>query len=322
QFFVSLEDELMRRFGGDKLKNIMDRFGLPEDQPIENKIISRTIENAQSKIEGFNFDIRKHVLEYDDVMNKQREVIYKKRREILETEDVKNEILEYIKDEIEKIVSINCSAETEKCDAEKIMEEARQMMPIDRANITKIQEIDNNKSKSSAEKVGAISEFIFGIAKEIYGKKEVEVTSETLRRIEKSIILETYDTVWMNHLDEIDYLREGIGLRGYGQRDPLVEYKREAFSMFTHLMENIKSAIAHTVFRIHLIPQQEERQTRQQNLNYSGGEEVGQFSSAKKAQSDSKEEIKPSPIINNNTVGRNDPCPCGSGKKYKKCCGK
>ncbi|MFA6048212.1 MAG: preprotein translocase subunit SecA [Parcubacteria group bacterium] len=325
QFYVSLEDELMRRFGGDKLKSIMDRLGLPEDQPIENKIISRTIENAQSKIEGFNFDIRKHVLEYDDVMNKQREVVYKKRREILEMNDAKNEIMDYIRDEIEKIVSINCSAETERCNADEIFESLRAMMPVEPTIKQKIEEIDNNKVMHVAEKVGAITEYIVGVAKEIYGKKETEIGAETLRKIEKSIILETYDTMWMNHLDEIDYLREGIGLRGYGQRDPLIEYKREAFSMFSHLMENIKSSIASTVFRIALVQQAEPQQMKQPSLSYSGGGEVEQFSAARKIQNSqaqggsAQEEKKQDPIINKDKIGRNDPCPCGSSLKYKRC---
>jgi preprotein translocase subunit SecA len=321
QFFISLEDELMRRFGGDKLKNIMDSLGLPEDQPIQNAIISKTIENAQSKIEGFNFDIRKHVLDYDDVMNKQREVVYKKRREMLETKDAKQEIMEYIKDQIEKIVSINCAEEN--CDSNEIFEAFKSIMSVDNSVLGKIEEIYNNKSTNEAERVGALTEYLLGIAKENYNKKEQEIGADDMRSIEKAIILETYDTMWMNHLDEIDYLREGIGLRGYGQRDPLIEYKREAFSMFSHLMENIKASIVSTIFRIALIaPQQEQKQN---NLRFSGAEEVEQFGAAKRMQSgmqDKKGDQKPSPIINEEKVGRNDPCPCGSGKKYKKCCGK
>jgi preprotein translocase subunit SecA len=337
QFYVSLEDELMRRFGGDKLKSIMDTLGLPEDQPIENRIISRTIENAQSKIEGFNFDIRKHVLEYDDVMNKQREVVYKKRREILETSDPRTEVLGYIQDEIEKVVSMNCTEEGEGCNGGEIFESVRNMMPVGENVGKRIEEIITNRNKNIAEKNSLLSEYLIGVAKENHGKKEQEIGAETLKEIEKSIILETYDNMWMNHLDEIDYLREGIGLRGYGQRDPLIEYKLEAFSMFAHIMENIKSSIASTVFRIALAtPAQQEVMMNQKNLSYSGGGEVEQFSTAKKLASSasgmqnsqaqaggvSQEEKKQEPIINKNTVGRNDPCPCGSGKKYKKCCGK
>ncbi|HPN96938.1 MAG TPA: preprotein translocase subunit SecA [Candidatus Moranbacteria bacterium] len=321
QFFVSLEDELMRRFGGDKLINIMNTLGLPEDQPIENRLISKTIENAQSKIEGFNFDIRKHVLEYDDVMNKQREVIYKKRKEILEIDDAKGEITEYIKDQIEKIVSLNCIDEGEGCNTEGIYETICGISPCDKSVLSKLEEIKNDKVQNLTEKIGSMTEYLFGLTKEIYIKKEQEIGTENMRAIEKAVILETFDTMWMNHLDEIDYLREGIGLRGYGQRDPLIEYKREAFSLFSHLMENIKSSIVHTIFKISLAAPEKESAS-QRNLTFRGAEETEQFASARKVQDNKKEEEKSSPIINEERIGRNDPCPCGSGKKYKKCHGK
>lgn len=330
QFYVSLEDELMRRFGGDKLINVMNTLGLPEDQPIQNKIISRTIENAQSKIEGFNFDIRKHVLDYDDVMNKQREVIYKKRKDILEKEDAKPEVLNYIKDEVEKIIAFNCAEDQDVCGEKEIFENIRNIMPVDQSVLSKIQEIYDDKVKNMAEKVGAITEYLLGTAKEIYNRKEKEIGNENMRSIEKSILLETIDTMWMNHLDEIDYLRDGIGLRGYGQRDPLIEYKREAFGMFSHLMENIRSTVVHTIFRVSLIAPAQEAKVAN-NLSYSGPEEVEQFGAAKKVQSsggNSIEEKKQSPIVNDDKVGRNDPCPCGAkhsdGRpmKYKHCHGK
>jgi len=320
QFFVSLEDELMRRFGGDKLINIMNTLGLPEDQPIQNKIISRTIENAQSKIEGFNFDIRKHVLEYDDVMNKQREVVYKRRKEILVSTDTKREMLGFIAEEVEDLAAARCVGEENEWQMEEIREKLKSIMPVPEAAFSKINEIRNNKAKNAAEKIGMIGEYLIGIAKEAYGRKEQEIGMENMRSVEKSLILETFDTMWMNHLDEIDYLREGIGLRGYGQRDPLIEYKREAFNMFSHLMGNIRSTIVHTIFRVTLaVPQQEK--SIQENLSYKGAEEVEQFSAAKKVQNDEKEKTKPEPIMNSEKVGRNDPCPCGSGKKYKKCHG-
>jgi len=329
KFYVSLEDELMRRFGGDKLINIMNTLGLPEDQPIENRIISRTIENAQSKIEGFNFDIRKHVLDYDDVMNKQREVIYKKRREILEMKDVKPEIMDYIMEEIESVVSVNCAQE-ENCDLDRICEDMKSMMPVDESIKTKLGKIVSDRNKNLAEKISMMAEYLMGLAKEAYGKKEQEIGPQ-MRTIEKSVVLETFDGMWMEHLDSIDYLREGIGLRGYGQRDPLVEYKREAFSMFSHLMEDIKSSIVNTIFKISLAPSRQQAMAMPapiaQNLTFSGATEVEQFAAARKiqnndpnnpSQADAPAE-KQSPIINQNNIGRNDPCPCGSGKKYKKC---
>jgi preprotein translocase subunit SecA len=322
QFYVSLEDELMRRFGGDKLKNMMDRLGLPEDQPIQNKIISKTIENAQSKIEGFNFDIRKHVLDYDDVMNKQREVIYKKRREILEMKDAKSEIMENIKEEIERMVSSHAVGEEGEWNIKEIFENFKNILVADTSVLKKLEEIQGNKSENPVEKITSMVEYLVGMAKEAYIRKEQEVGVEQMRLVEKSIILQTMDMMWMNHLDEIDYLREGIGLRGYGQRDPLVEYKREAFGMFSHLMENVRSSIVHTIFRIAVIaPPQIE--AKQQNLQFKGAsEEVEQFGAAKAAETNQKSETKQAPLINKDKVGRNDPCPCGSGKKYKKCCGK
>ncbi|EKE11265.1 MAG: hypothetical protein ACD_15C00112G0009 [uncultured bacterium] len=320
QFYVSLEDELMRRFGGDKLKNLMDKLGLPEDQPIQNAIISRSIENAQTKIEGFNFDIRKHVLDYDDVMNKQREVVYKKRREILEMKDAKSEIFNYLNEEIEKIVSYNCLGEEEEWDMKEILASFRAIVFSEADLSTKLEELRKDSRRNSAEKIAQISEFLMGVAKEIYNKKEAAIGSEQMRLIEKSIILQTTDMTWMSHLDEIDYLREGIGLRGYGQRDPLIEYKREAFNMFSHLMDNIRSNIVNTIFRVNVISPEKEK--TQENLNFQGASDgVEQFEAAKDEKTNQKKEEKRSPMINGDKVGRNDPCPCGSGKKYKKCHG-
>jgi len=333
QFYVSLEDELMRRFGGDKLIKMMNTLRLPEDQPIQNKIISKTIENAQSKIEGFNFDIRKHVLDYDDVINKQREVVYKKRKEILQSQDTKNEMLEYINEEIEKIITFHYSSEKENWNTQEIYEGMKNIIAIPESTKTKLDQTKKNKAQSSAEKTGAMIEYLMGLAKEVYNKKEQEIGSDNMRSIERAIILQTIDTMWMNHLDEIDYLREGIGLRGYGQRDPLVEYKKEAFLLFSHLMDNICSTIVRTIFRINFtVPQPEEpKQLQEEDFSYKGGGEVQQFSAvnqqkteneSQKTENKDQEEKKPEPIINKNKVGRNDPCPCGSGKKYKKCCGK
>ncbi|MDO8241069.1 MAG: preprotein translocase subunit SecA [Candidatus Moranbacteria bacterium] len=320
QFYVSLEDELMRRFGGDKLKNMMDRLGLPEDQPIQNAIISKSIESAQSKIEGFNFDIRKHVLDYDDVMNKQREVIYKKRREILDMQDTKSEMLNYIGEEIEHAVSFNCAGDEVDWDVQEINNNFHGIVFAQGDLTGKLAEIKNDARHNSAEKISMIIEFLLGVAKEVYGKKEMEVGAEQMRSIEKAVILQTMDMSWMNHLDEIDYLREGIGLRGYGQRDPLIEYKREAFSMFSHLMENVRANIVSTIFRVNTVSTQ---QAPQEKLSFSGAnDEVEQFGAAKTVESGEKSEVKRSPIINDDKTGRNDACPCGSGKKYKKCCGK
>jgi preprotein translocase subunit SecA len=321
EFFVSLEDELMRRFGGDKLKGMMDSLGLPEDQPIQNRIISKTIENAQSKIEGFNFDIRKHVLDYDDVMNKQREVIYKKRREVLEAQDTKNEILENIKEEIERTVSFYAVGDEQDWNVQKIAESFKNILPNADSVSVKLEEIRADKRKNSAEKIGNLIEYFLGVVKEIYNKKEMEIGAEQMRSIEKMVILQTMDIMWMNHLDEIDYLRDGIGLRGYGQRDPLIEYKREAFHMFSDLLENIRSSIVNTIFKINIItPIQAESSIKSFQFKGASGE-VEQFGAVKQIDG-GRSEFKQSSIISKNKIGRNSSCPCGSGKKYKKCCGK
>lgn len=322
QFYVSLEDELMRRFGGDKLKNMMDSLGLPEDQPIQNPIISKTIESAQSKIEGYNFDIRKHVLDYDDVMNKQREVIYKKRKEILASKDARQEMMGYIEEEIERTVANQCVGEEQDWNVDMISTELQNIFPFSKQDNKKLESVRGDKTKNVAEKISSMTEYAIGKVKEAYIQKEKEIGSDVMRQVEKAVILQTIDTLWMNHLDEIDYLRQGIGLRGYGQRDPLVEYKKEAYNLFSHLVENMRSTTVKTIFRVSLVSAGPQQPQQPKNVQYKGAEEsVSQFGAAKEAET-GEAPAPQNPIINKDKVGRNDPCPCGSGKKYKKCCGK
>ena len=322
QFYVSLEDELMRRFGGDRVKNIMDRFGLPEDQPIENKIFSKSIESAQAKIEGFNFDIRKHVLEYDDVMNKQREVIYKKRKEILTKETLKSEIIGMVEEEIEQIVGLHTAGHAEDWNVGEIKDALGQIFRVDEDSFKRLLELKRSKDHmNDVQKVSAIIEFLKGLAKEAYGKKEQEIKPEIMRQIEKAMYLRAIDTFWMNHLDDVDYLREGIGLRGYGQRDPLVEYKKEAYLLFQNLMAAIRIAVITNIFKVGLL---KEEPAPQKNIleeaKYQGAEEQpAQFASDSTLELSSR--VSGQTIRNKTEIGRNDPCPCGSGKKYKKCCG-
>ncbi len=335
QFFVSLEDELMRRFGGDKLKGLMTKFGLPDNQPIENKMISKSIESAQSKIEGFNFDIRKHVLEYDDVINKQREVIYKKRKEVLGKESVKSEIDEIMQDEVEGIVGIHTAMEEEdNWNTEEISEEVHAILSIENNGDIhkKLLEIKQSKDfPNSAEKKNKIIEALLDIFKLGYGKIEKEFGGDLMRNIEKNIYLRTIDSFWMDHLDNIDYLRDSIGLQGYGQRDPLIEYKKEAFNLFQNLLANINHMTLTTIFRVRPIAQSQQPTVikpivneEKENLRYSGGETPEQFgardASGQKTNMQSNE--APKPVVNKDQTGRNESCPCGSGKKYKKCCGK
>lgn len=338
QFFVSLEDELMRRFGGDKMKNIMNRLGLPEDQPIENKIVSRSIESAQGKIEGFNFDIRKRVLEYDDVMNRQRETIYKKRKEALSKESIKDDVQQMLTEEIESIVGAHTAMNDEDgWNVEEIVEEVETILNKNTLGIhKKLIEIKKSKEYSQgAEKKNAMIEFLLGEIKKTYAEKEKDFGLDQMRVIEKSLLLRTTDSFWMDHLEQMEYVREGIGLQGYGQRDPLIMYKKEAFNLFQALLANISHTIINALFKVQLVPAQNESSGVQvpDNVSYSGGEQMEQFSSASSSLDEPSggknvqageagtEEIAPVvPIVNDSEkVGRNDPCPCGSGKKYKKC---
>ena len=327
QFYISLDDELMRRFGGDKLKNIMERLGLPEDQPIQNKMISKQIEGAQSKIEGFNFDIRKHVLDYDDVVNKQREVIYEKRRLALQSKDVKSEILNLLREEIEEIVGVHAVGERYSWEVDKIIKDVRVIFPFSDVAAKKIEDIISDQTKDDREIITAVIENIFAQGKIAYNAKEQENTEEAMRAIERSILLRTVDQHWMNHLDAIDHLRQGIGLRGYGQQDPLIEYKREAFDMFSQLVANIRNTVLHTIFRATVVKQGDSAMSRMSEvMELSGADNnLEQFAAAAQKEKEEMMDNVPKfekPITSEKTVGRNDPCPCGSGKKYKKCCGK
>lgn len=326
QFFVSLEDELLRRFGGDRMKNIMDKLGLPEDQPIENKIISSSIESAQGKIEGFNFDIRKRVLEYDDVMNKQRETIYKKRKDILNKKSVKDEILQMFYDEMDAIVVVHTDSDDE--DSWNTEEIAEELSTIVEGDITELHKklitIKGSKDYAhSAEKRSAIIEALTEYLKRRYAEKEKELGTEQMRLIEKSLCLRTIDSFWMDHLEQMDFTREGIGLQGYGQRDPLVMYKKEAFVMFQALLTTINQTIIKAVFRVHPVAKENilPAEEPEQKMDYNDTKKINTALTGKISQQ-KKEQAPIVPIVNKKNINRNDPCPCGSGKKFKKCCGK
>lgn len=325
QFYISLEDELMRRFGGDKLKSVMERLGLPEDQPIQNGMISKQIEGAQSKIEGFNFDVRKHILEYDDVINKQREVIYARRRTILQNEDVKTEVLDMLREEVEMIVSSYAVEGQYQWDTTKMIEDLEQIFPLAKDVTNRLQGIVSDTRHDERETIGNMIDFLFGEAKIAYAAQEKKLTPEVMRKVEGLILLRTIDQHWMNHIDTIDHLRQGIGLRGYGQRDPLIEFKKEAFELFSTLVREIRYSGLRAVFRVEQTAQESESNLDKQrkNLELSGSESnPQQFGAAIAAQRDQQSQATQRPVENTNTVGRNDPCTCGSGKKYKKCHGK
>jgi preprotein translocase subunit SecA len=308
RFYLSLEDDLLRIFGADRLKGLMGRIGMEDGVPIEHRWISRAIENAQKKVEAHNFDIRKHLLEYDDVMNKQREVVYHRRREILSGAVLKEDILEMCDELAEGIVGVHADPEKDSADWDwKEIEEAffRQFKfrPAFR-------EGDGAEILSPDDLIDRAAERVH----KMYDRREAEFTEPVMRQIEKIVMLQTLDALWKDHLLAMDHLKEGIGLRGYGQRNPLVEYQKEGFDMFESLMRVMQQDVVEKVFSVQVrreqdVQQIEQQQARPQRVMMShGGETVSADPQTVKR--------------DGSKVGRNDPCPCGSGKKYKRCHGK
>ncbi len=306
RFFLSLEDDLLRIFGGERMQSIMYRLGMTEGVPIESRLISKRIENAQKAVEAQNFEARKHLLEYDDVMNKQRETVYSLRRSFLEGRDQKEFVLERAEAIVNELVETYCP---------------RDQHP-DQWNVTQFANEMLNQFGLDLKAVGVdvaevghdgLAETLLEKAKARYAEKENLFSAATLRWLERHILLDIVDAQWKDHLLTLDHLKEGIGLRGYGQKDPLVEFKKEAFTLFDELMNRIDTEAVRFLFLMQPAKPQEEakqieqRQRRQQqNLQFQAGP----------AQAEA-----PKPIRSGAKVGRNDPCPCGSGKKYKKCHG-
>ncbi|WP_227762356.1 preprotein translocase subunit SecA [Zhaonella formicivorans] len=294
RFYVSLEDDLMRLFGSDNITGIMDRLGMDDTTPIDHPLISRSIESAQKKVEARNFDIRKHVLEYDDVMNQQREIIYKQRRQVLEGENLKANVLDMIHDIIDEAVDrySGASQYPEEWDLVGLLDYAEQtFLPghgLTPEELTKMEKEE-------------IREMFHMRAEELYEAREQSLGSELMRELERMVILKVVDEKWMDHLDAMDQLRQGIGLRAYGQKDPLIEYKFEGYEMFNEMIRSIKEDVTRYIFRVNVVQEQERPKNIVEN---------------KYAEEETKK-----PIRKERQVGRNDLCPCGSGKKYKKCCG-
>jgi preprotein translocase subunit SecA len=310
QFYLSTEDDLLRLFGSERIYRVMETFNFPEDLPIQHSMINRSIENAQRQVEARNFGIRKHVLEYDDVMNKQREIIYARRKKILEEDDLKQAALDMIKDVVDKSVDlhINPADYPENWDLKTL---ANFISSIFSVNILPgiVNEEEIGKSKLNA---GVLKEKLLEKAYRIYEKREESYSSPIIRKLEKIVMLNVIDSMWRGHLLEMDYLKEGIGLRAIGQRDPLVEYKREAFGLFKELIEEIKFDTVKLFYNARIIPKGEQETAKSQplrNLVSSGPSKTG------------VKTLKARPVTSKK-IGRNDPCPCGSGKKYKKCCGR
>ncbi|HBO83808.1 MAG: preprotein translocase subunit SecA [Deltaproteobacteria bacterium GWC2_42_11] len=316
KFFMSLEDDLLRIFGSDRISSIMDRLGMDEGVPIEHNLVTKAIANAQKKVEAHNFDIRKHLLEYDDVMNQQRTVVYDYRRQILKQEGLRELVTECIDEMAEGIVLSHIDEKTHpeewdiKAIKDAVFKQFTSHMELDFENIHTRE---------------ALADTISGKAKEFYKHKEEVLGNEILSYLEKIIMLQTIDTLWKDHLLAMDHLKEGIGLRGYAQKNPLQEYKKEGFDLFTDMICRLKEEIVERLFRVQVAREEDvaglETRKRQQFVLGRGEmptaariHDVGQTSRLS--------EEKPKPVHVGPKVGRNDPCPCGSGKKYKKCCGK
>jgi preprotein translocase subunit SecA len=313
RFYLSLEDDLMRIFGGEQISGIMDRLSLPEDQPIENSLIGRAIEQAQVKVEGFHFDIRKRLVEFDDVANQQRDIIYKLRKRILESTDIKKEVQEKLVHQLERIVLLSKSPIDEKFDYEKLAVGLAEIIPFDDASLKRIGE-EIKKQKRDEEVQG----FLEKILTDVYGKREKDLGSGVMREVEKYAYLGSIDHLWMDHIDHIDDLREGVTLRAYGQRDPLVEFKNEAYNLFETLVDRIDEELSHRIFRIGVAMPQPEIPLSQARENVDTSDQTGLAGNAEET-ARSGEPAFAKATSRQGKIGRNDPCWCGSGKKWKKC---
>ncbi|MBM3699962.1 MAG: preprotein translocase subunit SecA [Actinobacteria bacterium] len=322
QFYMSLGDDLLRLFGSDRIGWVMERFNFPDDIPIQHPVINKSIENAQRQVESRNFEIRKHVLEYDDVMNKQREIIYKKRQSILDGDDMKDYVLEIIKGSTSSIVDlyIDPQAYSEQWNLEELGNFLKSVFVSDLLKAPGVtQKLSDPRLRHSDLKELLAEQAVYA-----YQEREKELSFEILRKLEKLVMINVIDSRWREHLLEMDYLKEGIGLRAYGQREPLVEYKHEAFNLFKDLMEEIKVDAVKLLFNAKVVvrgPDDQnhgntkdlpEKEMAVKDIKTSGPSEI--------IAGDGSKASKPEPA-KSQKIGRNDPCPCGSGKKYKKCCG-
>jgi len=300
RFYLSLEDNLMRIFGSERIGVIMDKLGVKDDEPIEHNLISKSIESAQKKVEGRNFEIRKHLLEYDDVMNKQREVVYSQRRRILSEENLKGLVEEMIDEVLEEGIEIFIprKGSSEHWDMEGLNNWVKNIFDLT-PNLGSAKGVNRDDLYNS----------IRSLIMDYYNLREKEFTPEVMRMVERHFLLLTLDTLWKDHLLSMDHLKEGIGLRGYGQKNPLREYQREGFDMFVSTLSRVRELSLERIFKVQIQRQEDVEKVyqRERRQRVQMGRGVGE---------------KPSTVKRGGKkVGRNDPCPCGSGKKYKQCCG-
>lgn len=337
RFFVSLDDDIMRLFGGDKIAGMMTRFNMPEDVPLEHPLVSKSIENAQVKVEGFNFDTRKHLVQYDDVLNKQREIVYQLRRKVLQasadvdSSALKEEVVQRLHATIETMINLSI-AQTgtgQESSSESLVEEFSTIIPFDEASkkqlVKQFEQLHTPEEKT---------EFFIKLVDDVYNKKEEQVGAQLMRQVEKFVMLSVIDNLWMNHLDAMDNLRQGIGLRGYAQKDPLVEYKNEGYRMFEQLMWGIDDEIVHRIFKVqiqgqntnppHGAPGHRHTHSHADGTVHEDPLPVATPKKRKMITNTPESEIstdtkKKEPAKTAAKLSRNDPCWCGSGKKWKKC---
>jgi len=310
QFFVSTEDELVRIFSGERLTNIMNTLGVTDDDVIENSLVSRSIAQAQSRIEGHNFDARKYVLEYDDVMNKHRETIYGIRREVLKSPDSRERVLDYLDDEIRVLISAHMNVETGESNLEEIAEAARGLAPFDQTL---------HQTLMQKETPDEIIDYLQGEVERLYAMHEEQVGIDAMRHIERAVILRTIDDVWIDHIEAMEHLRESVRLRAYGQRDPLVEYKIESQRMYGTLLATVASRVASVIFKVQVMQEPPRRQNVVElRPDISGDQTIAKL--------DTQDTRSSETTIHVDAVGRNDPCPCGATNpltghvyKWKKC---
>jgi len=303
RFFLSLDDELLRIFGGERITKVFETLHIEEDMPLESHLLSRAIENAQKKVENYNFDIRKTLLEYDNVLNKQREIIYNERKRVLDSEDVKEHILDMIAEVAHGLAHRAMISEKQYEINVKAMQQDFYDMT---GTIQPFEDISSQRNLA-----GYLEELLI----DLYEQKEKHVGTANMRQIEKQIMLYITDNKWKDHLYNMDHLKEGIGLRGYGQQDPLLVYQREGFQSFENLLATIKEEVVKLLFRIQINPGY---RTAEAETEASGGTAMEHKPASHKS---SQKPPTEADLPNRIKIGRNDPCPCGSGKKYKKCCG-
>ncbi|MBP1157785.1 MULTISPECIES: preprotein translocase subunit SecA [unclassified Paenibacillus] len=300
QFYLSLEDELMRRFGAENIMGMMERLGFEEDQPIESKLISKAIESAQKRVEGNNFDVRKIVLQYDDVMNQQREIIYKQRREVIESENIRDIVLGMMMPVIDRIVEAHCPDD-------QVPEEWDLQAIVDYTNGTFLHEGQLTTEELWGKEKEEIIEYMKDLLRRLYEEREQQIGEEFIREFEKVVVLRAVDSKWMDHIDAMDQLRQGIHLRAYGGTDPLREYQFEGYEMFQEMIQSIQEEVSTYIMKAHVETNLvREAVVDEHEMATNGGE---------------GEPAPKKPVVNEDKIGRNDLCPCGSGKKYKQCHG-